>query len=164
MIRPLSLSFLTFGLAAQLAAADTEANCEAMILGSETTDDAGNMERVISYHPADDFVTSVYDEDDGTMTEIDGAKIQAVLCTRPNIMPTLRDFPMIATRIPLSISPDFDTPDSALLTLYYKDGEFHHLYAGPDLSEEDSSELTDIMEVFNLQPKDAIAAKKDESK
>ncbi len=139
---------LTWPVAAQ---ADNIAACEVVILEAATNDDGSKGAELATFHPAAEFMASIYDAEDGHIKEIDGQKIRGVMCERKNIVPSLRDFPILATGIPFSLSNDFDSAESRLLTVYFKDGEFQHKYIGPDLSEDDTAALTDSMEIFNLQ-------------
>jgi len=117
-----------------------------------------------SFRPAAEFMSSVYDDAEGHVDNIDGHAIRGVLCQRTNVIPSLRDFPIIATGIPFSLSDNFDRPDSQLVTVYFKDDAFQHKYAGKDLSKDDKTALMDVMEVFNLQSHNLGKSEKDEKK
>ncbi len=107
-----------------------------------------------SFAPAAEVIASVYDSEDGRVEDIDGRRIQAILCERRNVIPTLRDFPILKAGIPLALSTDFEAADSRSVTVFFKDGEFHHVYKGAELTEDEQAKLDDAMEVFNLQPHD----------
>jgi len=126
-------------------ASDTQ--CEIVLI--ERVEDGANIAR---FHPADAFLDSVYDAEEGYIKRVDDNAINGVLCERANVIPTLRDFPVLATGIPLSLSEDFDTPDSRLITLYYDGEGFTHVYKGEPLSDTDQASLADTLEIFNLQP------------
>ncbi len=128
--------------------------CEVILLERVMDQGQPGAATLVSYRPANDFLDSVYDDQPGIAHEMDGQPIRGLLCTRPSVIPTLRDFPILATGVPLSLSQDFDRPDSALMMLYYKDGQFQHSYKGPDLSSADQAALIDIMGIFNMQPHD----------
>lgn len=132
------------------AYADNIAKCEIVLL--ESVGEDGGSAQVASFRPAGEFISSVYDGEEGHLTESDGHKIRAVMCERSDVIPTLRDFPLLATGIPFSISENFDSSDSRLMTFYYKAGEFKHKYKGPDLMAEDQTKLDEILDVYNLQP------------
>ena len=132
-------------------AAEASSGCEIVLIEKIDTEDTAKL---ASFRPADNFLLSVYDDEKGYKTKEDGHPIQAVLCQRANVMPTLRDFPVLATGIPLSLSDDFDQPDSRLLMIYFKEGKFLHQYKGDKLSETDDQALTEIMDVFNMQSHD----------
>ena len=157
-----SLILVAFGLPMTVQAGNTEM-CEAAIMEPAMTED-GEVKgaKIASFRPAENFINSVYDEEDGHMDEIEGYKIRAVLCSRGSVIPTLRDFPLVATGIPIALSPDFDKPDSAVSTVYFHNGKFHHLYDGPELSEDDQASLEQVMEIFNMQPHDLNDSKEDE--
>lgn len=125
--------------------------CEIVII--QELEDGGQL---IGYASAEDFLESVYDEEKTQIEDVEGHLIRAVLCTREDIIPTLRDFPVLATGIPLSLSQDFDASDSRVTSLYFKDGAFRYKYIGEDLSKEDQMRLDDIVEIYNFQPHDLV--------
>ena len=141
-------------LTPSLALADNIANCEVVLMEPVLENDEPTGAEMASFRPAAEFLSSVYDEEHGHVKEINGYPIRGVLCQRNSIIPSLRDYPVIATGIPFSLSENFDSPDSRLITLYYKDGEFLHKYAGEELGKDDQSALDDVMEAFNLQAHD----------
>ena len=114
--------------------------------GEETTkaaDENSHAPMIATFIPAEDFVYSVFDGEDGHMTEVDGHSIQAVMCKRRYLVPTEFDLRLIETRIPLYLSQNFDSPDSDLMAVYYKDEEFQYQYTGSDLPE-DSLEILKV--------------------
>jgi len=131
--------------------ADNVAKCEVVLLEPVMHEGTDTGAEVASFRPADGFIASVYDEEVGNISEIDGFDIKGVMCERLDVVPTLRDFPIITTGLPFSISENFDSPDSSLMTVYYKDGKFKHIYQGADLSEDGQTRLDDLMEILNLQ-------------
>lgn len=136
------------------ASADNIAACEVILMETVQEDGKDTDAQMASFRPAVDFLSSVYDDEDGYMTEIDGYKIRGVMCERPDVIPTLRDFPILATGLPFSLSQNFDSSESSLMTVYYKDDRFRHAYKGGPLPENKIAELLDVIEVFNLQPHD----------
>ena len=104
---------------------------------------------VAQFLPAGEFIFSVFDETTAVLTEIDGQKIQAVMCTRSSVMPTEFDLKMIRTGIPLHLSQNFDSPDSSLLSIRKQDGVYTHTYNGPELSAEDLEVLKLRLEKLN---------------
>lgn len=134
------------------SAADNIAACEIVLMETVQEEGKDTNAQMASFRPAVDFLTSVYDDEDGHMTEIDGYKIRGIMCERNNIIPTLRDFPILATGLPFSLSQNFDSSTSGLMTVYYKDEQFLHTYKGGPLTDEQIGKLLDVMEVFNLQP------------
>ena len=147
-------------LAAVSAHADNIAACEVVLMEPVLENGEPTGAEMASFRPAAEFMSSVYDDEDGFARELDGFKIRGVMCERREIIPTLRDFPIIATGVPLAMSENFDSPESNLMTLFYKDGKFKHTYSGAALSPSDQVKLDDVMEVFNLQPHDLSAPEK----
>ena len=107
--------------------------------------------RTAKFHDAGKFVDSVYDGEKGFQTKIDGSAILAVMCTRKSLLPTLRDLPLIKTGLPLSLSQDFDSPKSGLLTLYDDGTAYKADYTGPDDLAPNAKKLDSVMEIINLQ-------------
>lgn len=112
-----------------------------------------------SYRPADDFLESIYDDEDGFQETVDSLKVRAVMCTRDRVIPQLRDFPILSSGVQFSISNDFDSHDSQFMTVFYKAGKFQHKFSGPTLSDGELIALRDVMEVYNLQEHDLDASK-----
>lgn len=137
---------------AQFAWADNVAGCEIFLRKSVEIDGKATGAFLDTYAPAEDFISSVYDDEDGFLMEVEGEKIKALFCTRHNVIPTLRDFPVLATGIPFVVSNDFNVVDSSILTIFFKENKFKHVYKGPDLPEDEALALKDVMEIFNLQP------------
>ncbi len=131
---------------------ETSNSCEVMMV--ETLDVEGPEESAImqSFAPATEFLASVYDDKTDIVRTVEGRKIQAVLCERADVIPTLRDFQILATGIPMALSTDFDASDSPSITIYFKSDKFHSVVKGPEMSETDQTRLDDAMSVFNLQP------------
>ena len=144
-------------LPAPFAAADNIADCEVLIAERIEDEATGGSALISSYRPAGAFISSVYDDEAGYIREIDGHKIRALLCQRRLAIPTLRDYPLLETGIPLSLSQNFDSALSDLVITRFKDGAFRAEYTGPGLSAEQQAELEDVIEVFNLQPNDLAA-------
>jgi len=97
------------------------------------------------------FFESVYDEIPGHIETLAGLPVRAIICRRDNLVPTMRDLPLLKTGLPLSLSQDFDSTTSGLLTLYDAGTDFKAEYSGPELSPEDRKSLGDTLEIFNLQ-------------
>lgn len=147
--RHLTSSCLTLGLLAFMPAmagaaetsAPNNANCE-IVLTNPIQDENGKARGLgATYFPANDFLISVYEEGTPTMTEFKDRPISAVICKRLDVIPTKNDYSIVATGIPFSLSQSFDSRDSDLVTIYYKDGSFQKIYKGPGLSEEASTLL-----------------------
>lgn len=153
-MRKLLLAGLALCLHAYAFGSDNVANCEILVQEAVTLDGEPTGAFVDTYIPASDFIASVYDGEEGHLTQANGKNIRVLFCTRQNIIPTLRDFPLLATGIPFAVSTDFDTPGTPLIYYFYAQGKFAHAYEGPELSTDQAAKLADAMEVFNLQPHD----------
>ncbi len=134
------------------ALADNIAGCEVVLMERIEQEGLEGSAEVASFRPAEDFIASIYDEESEVLREIDGLPIRAIMCKRQSIIPSLRDFPIVATGTPFMISQNFDSAETGLTTVWFKDGEFRHSYKGPDLDKETQAEMKDRLEVFNLQP------------
>ncbi len=150
----LAASFLALSSAPALA--DNIANCEVVLMERIEQEGLEGAAEVASFRPAGDFLASVYSDDEGSevLREIDGLPIRAVMCERQSLVPSLRDFPIAATGIPFMISQYFDSTETGLTTIFFKDGEFRHSYKGPDLDPIVQAELEDRIEIYNFQPHD----------
>ena len=141
-------------LMSPLAYAGNIAACEVVLMEPVLDGEIDTGATMASFRPAAAFISSVYDDEEGYVSELDGYTIRGVMCTRKSVMPTLRDFPIVSTGVPFSMSENFDSTESSLMTVYYKDGAFQYDYRGRDLSEKEQAGLVDIIDVFNLQPHD----------
>jgi len=137
-----TLLMMTTPMITPAAWADNVAHCEVLTM-EVVTDEAGSGEAQIgTYSPAVTFLTSLYDDDtDSHITSINNQPIQAVLCRRNNIIPAPTDYNILATGIPFILSQDLDSPDTDILTVYWKDGAFNYDYKGHPLSDEGQSAL-----------------------
>jgi len=113
--------------------------------------DAESTPMIATFIPAEDFVFSVFDGEDGHLTEVDGNPIQALMCTRSSLVPTEFDLRLIETRIPLYLSQNFDSKDSDLMAVYYKDDKFEYQYSGTDMTSENVETLEYRMATLNLK-------------
>ena len=148
----LVVSFLALSTAPALA--DNIANCEVVLMERIEQEGLEGAAEVASFRSAGDFLASVYSEDENeeVLREIDGLPIRAVMCERHNIVPSLRDFPIAATGIPFMISQNFDSPDTGLTTIFFKNGKFQYSYKGSELNADIQAELDNRIEVYNFQP------------
>lgn len=142
------------------AFADNIAGCEVVLMEKIKQEGVEGTAEVASFRPAADFIASIYDDEADVLREIDGLPIRAVMCKRKSVVPSLRDFPIVATGTPFMISQNFDSTETGLTTIYFKDGEFRSDYKGPDLSDTLEAEMKDRLEVFNLQPHDLAEKEK----
>jgi len=58
---------------------------------------------------------------------------------------------LIETRIPLYLSQNFDSKDSDLMAVYYKDDKFEYQYSGTDMTSENVETLEYRMATLNLK-------------
>jgi len=129
----LALGCLSTPLAAQAA---NNADCE-IVLMETISDSAGHGEaQIASYRPAEDFLISVYEKGGEPIRAIKDEPIQAVMCKRADVIPTKKDFQIVATGIPFFLSQSFEMQDTDLVTVFFKDGSFQQAYKGPGLSAE----------------------------
>lgn len=156
-------------LTAPQAFADNIADCEIVLMETIETqsdeDEGSTSAQVASYRPAEDFIASIYSEDSPPISDIDGLPIRALLCSRSDVIVSETDFKILATGVPFILSQNFDSPDSDLLTYYFKDGKFQYKHKGEGLSEESLSALTERMTEFNTREdaiKTLVAARKNE--
>ncbi len=127
-------------------AQEANTSCEIVLMPNDGGVEDGQ------FADADAFLESVYDgNNDGHMTMFGELPIRAVMCQRENLVPTMRDLPLLKTGLPLSLSQDFDSSMSGLLTLYDAGADFKAEYSGPSLSPEDEKKLRDTLEIFNFQ-------------
>ena len=113
---------LTVPLAAQ---AGNIAECEVVIMTEVEDEDGGSMQ-IASFRPAGDFLLGVYDEETEASLTLDGHPIRALMCERRNVIPDEDDYAILATGVQFSISQDFDSQDSDLLTVVFVDGAFRY--------------------------------------
>lgn len=142
------------------AFADNIAGCEVVLMEKIKQEDSEGVTEVASFRPAADFIASIYDDDIEVLREIDGLPIRAIMCKRQSVVPSLRDFPIVATGTPFMISQNFDSSESGLTTIYFKDGEFRSDYKGAELDAETAADMKDRLEVFNLQEHDLAEKEK----
>ena len=124
----------TLALAPQMAAADNIADCEIVLMETIEDESGRGGAKVASYRPATEFMESIYLEDQDPLLKVDGLKIQAIMCKRTDMVPTKKDFNIVATGIPFFLSQSFESQDTDLVTVFFKEGRFQHVYTGPGLS------------------------------
>ncbi|GHA96778.1 hypothetical protein GCM10009069_19770 [Algimonas arctica] len=117
----------SLALAPTASHAATPNGCE-VVVSSEVVDAEGGRMTVASYRPADNFLSGVYDANTPLTLKEDGAPIRGIICARNDLVPTEKDYAMLATGIPLSLSQNFDSADSDILTVYFRAGAFTHKY------------------------------------
>ncbi len=110
-----------------LAAAGDLSHCEIVVI-NDVVDEDGDHMTVASYRAADGFLTGVYDPDVDLVVEDNGHAIRGLICVRNDLVLTEKDYAILATGIPFSLSQDFDSSNSDILTLYFRDGAFRHTY------------------------------------
>lgn len=125
--------------------------CEIVVV-NEVIDEFGGSMTVASYRPADPFLAGVYDPDVPLITKDEGHAIRGVICVRNDLVPTDQDYPLLATGIPLSLSQDFDSGDSDILTIYFADGAFQHKYTSDyPMSREFKDALEGMLQTFSAK-------------
>lgn len=132
-------------------------DCQILIMEALEVKDAAGEAQMASFFPATDFITSVQDEISGHISEVNSQKIQALMCTRNDIIPTESDYGFLATGIPFVLSQDFDSPDTDSLTIKWIDDKFKYAYKGFPLSDEAQATLKDRLAEFSDQGLNAWA-------
>lgn len=140
---------------AQPAWADNVAHCEALIMQAIPSEDGQGEAQIASYRPAVGFLASLYDEDSGHLSEIDGFPIRAIMCRRIDVIPSKTDYPILATGLPFILSQDFDSPDTDSLTVFWKDDALDYVYKGHPLSKESQTILETRLAEFSKRGKNA---------
>jgi len=140
--------------------ADNIAGCEVVLMEKIKQEDGEGVTEIASFRPAADFIASAYDDEVEVLRKIDGLPIRAIMCKRNNVVPSESDFPIVATGTPFMISQNFDSTETGLTTIYFKDGAFRSAYKGPDLSDEKATEMTSRLEDFNARPHDLAEKEK----
>lgn len=144
--RTAAVLLLTLAMTSSAMAAQ---DCEVITLDNEKTTKAEVEDA--RFHNGSAFIESLYDEAPTRITEVDGAPIVAVMCKRNDLLPTLRDLPIIQTGLPFSLSQDFDSAESGLLTIFDDGTAYRAAYTGPPALGPDSNALDNVMEIFNFQ-------------
>lgn len=137
------MSVLIWGVSASASAQSS--NCEIVLMP------LGGSAAEGTFADAEGFLDSVYDGEEGHLSSVADIPIRAVMCERGTLVPSMRDLPILKTGLPLSLSQDFDSNTSGLLTLYDAGKDFKAEYSGPKLSEDDEKELRSTLEIFNFQ-------------
>jgi len=140
--------------------ADNIAGCEVVLMEKIKQEDNEGVTEIASFRPAADFIASAYDEETEILREIDGLPIRAIMCKRKSVVPGESDFPIVATGTPFMISQNFDSTESGLTTIYFKEGKFRSSYKGPDLPEDIAAEMETRLKAFNAKPHDLAEKEK----
>lgn len=149
ILKSAAITGLALTLGAPLgAAANDIQDCELVLIEAIKDDSGKSGAQVASYRPASDFLGPVY-EGKEVAAKIDDLDIRAVMCMRNDVIATKADFKVLALGIPFVLSQDFDSPDTDLITYYYKDGKFRYQHKGPDMSDEAKAALEKRMAAFN---------------
>lgn len=157
-LKSLAVMSLVSGMASTNAWSDDNiAACEIVVQQKVTSQeelsdkDADDAPLIATFIPAEDFVFSVFDGEDGHLSEVNGHPIQALMCQRQYLIPTEFDLRLIETHVPLYLSQDFDSSDSDLMAVFYKDDEYHYQYSGKDLNEDSLDILKTRMKALNAK-------------
>ncbi|MGB3454855.1 MAG: hypothetical protein WBG08_11955 [Litorimonas sp.] len=134
--------------AAQAQSQDDKA-CEIVIVQEVVDNDGGRM-TVAAYRPAKTFIAQARKDARSVTLTDEGAPIRGVICTRNDLVPTADDYALLATGVPLSLSQDFDSAGSDILTVYFGDGRFQHRYTSDyPMSGEFEDALTARLDAFS---------------
>ena len=145
MTLTLRLIFTVLFLGFAISASAQSSECEIVLMAEGGTTADGQFANAAI------FLESVYDAEDGHLKTNEGFPIRAVICQRQDLIPTMRDLPILKTGLPLSLSQDFDSKTSGLLTLYDAGDDFKAEYSGPELSPQEEDKLRSTLEIFNFQ-------------
>ncbi len=129
---------------------DNIANCEIVVQKPIDIDD-GDKAQLTTYMPAYDFFGSVFDNEPGHITEVDGQRILALMCQRRSIIPTQFDKALIQTDVPLFLSPNFDANDTPMLSVIKIEGRYKGEYSGPDMDAQTQLELETFLSDLNSE-------------
>lgn len=157
------MRFLIGALLLSLSApafADNIADCEVVLMEKIEQEDSDGVTEIASFRPAIDFIASAYDDETEVLRDIDGLAIRAVMCKRRSVVPSESDFPIVATGTPFMISQNFDSAETGLTTIFFKNGEFRSSYKGPELSAEINAEIVSRLASFNTRPHDLAEKEK----
>ncbi|RZV44735.1 MAG: hypothetical protein EX271_01095 [Acidimicrobiales bacterium] len=157
----LTLKTLLIGALASVSANswsdDNIAACEIVVQQPVTSKtelsetEAEDAPLIATFIPAEEFVYSVFDGKNGHLTEVNGHPIQALMCQRRYLVPTEFDLRLIQTRVPLYLSQDFDSSESDLMAVFYKDDEYHYQYSGKELNDDNLEILKTRMKYLNTE-------------
>ena len=135
LLKILAAGFALTGPAQTALAADMSA-CQILILETLEVEDIAGEAQIASYFPATDFINSAQDDIPGHLSDVNGQKIRALMCTRNDIIPAETDYALLATGVPFVVSQDFDSMDTDSLTVKWIEGHFKYAYKGQPLSDE----------------------------
>jgi hypothetical protein len=144
------------------AYADGFERCEIVVAKTVIEPEGGQM-TVASYRPADDFLMAAKTAEPLT-TDAEGSKIRGLICVRNDLVPTEADYPVLATGIPLSLSQDFDSADSDILTIYFDGSAFSYRYTSDyPMSGEFKNALTEKLSDFSNQDHGLVKSASDDN-
>jgi len=148
-MRLFTTALLSLGLISVTAIAQAQTSkCELVTM--ETINTAESI-GAAQFHDGTDFIERLYAGEDISDKTINGTPIRAILCQREDLLPTMRDLPLIKTGLPLSLSQDFDSPNSGLLMVMDNGTDYVAEYSGSENKSPDAEKLKDVMEIFNFQ-------------
>jgi hypothetical protein len=148
------LLFLLFVSISFQSHADNIADCEVVVMEKYKPEDNKQIMEVASFHPAINFIESIYNEDKEIIRTINGFKIRALMCRRMNVIPKRIDYPILKSGIPLILSQNFDSSTSGITKIYFKNRKFNYTYSGPNLSDRDIEKMKINLNFFNSQSHD----------
>lgn len=134
--------------------------CE-IVVADEVVDQDGGTMTVASYRPAGEFLDGVYSPKVPLRLTDGDAPIRGILCIRNDLVPTDRDYKILKTGIPLSLSQDFDSADSDIMTIFFADGGFRYKYtSGYPMSPEFKTTLEGQLTQFSDRDHGLVTATK----
>lgn len=125
-MKPLLIGLIAATLPASVLA-NVHDTCEIVIVKEVVDADGGRM-TVAAYKPASDFIKGAKKNAKTVTLSDEGNPIRGVICTRNDLVPVDADYSILATGVPLSLSQDFDSADSDILTVYFDNGAFTYRY------------------------------------
>jgi hypothetical protein len=132
--------------------------CEIVVLDEIVDEDGGRL-TTASYRSAEPFLAGVFDPTVPVTRDDEGELIRGLLCERNDLVPTERDYAVLSTGIPLSLSQDFDSPDSDILTVYYDERAFVHKYTSDyPMSEEFETAVVSTLRDFSARDHGLVRA------
>ena len=138
-------ALIAFALPAQ---ADNIADCEILTMEFIPDEKGQGGMQVATYGPANDFIASAYDDEDGHLDTVNDVPIRALLCQRNDVIPVEKDYALMATGVPFILSQDFDDTETDSLTIYWKNDHFDYVYKGYPLSDETKEKLENRLAKF----------------
>lgn len=137
--------------------------CEIVVM-EEIVDEDGGRLTTASYRSAEPFLAGVFEPNVPITLNDDGDLIRGLLCERNDLVPTERDYAVLSTGIPLSLSQDFDSAGSDILTIFYDGNAFVHKYTSDyPMSGEFETAVVSTLSDFSARDHGLVRPDTDES-